>query len=51
MFESVERARKAVAAFRVEGPESNLPFCAEPLEHPEFIDGNHDTELVSRMRA
>ncbi|SNT63585.1 acetyl-CoA carboxylase, biotin carboxylase subunit [Streptosporangium subroseum] len=51
MSESVERARKAVAGFRMEAPENNLPFCAEPLEHPEFIDGNYDTEPVSRTRA
>lgn len=40
-----------MAGFQVEGPKDNLPFCAELLEHPEFIDGNYDTELVSRMRA
>jgi acetyl-CoA carboxylase biotin carboxylase subunit len=49
--ETLERARKAVAGFQVEGPKNNLPFCAELLEHPEFIDGSYDTELVSRMRA
>jgi acetyl-CoA carboxylase biotin carboxylase subunit len=49
--EALERARKAVAGFQVEGPKNNLPFCAELLENPEFADGNYDTGLVSRMRA
>ncbi|MEU1734888.1 biotin carboxylase N-terminal domain-containing protein [Streptosporangium sp. NPDC020145] len=49
--EALERARGAVADFKVEGPKNNLPFCAELLEHPEFVDGSYDTGLVSRMRA
>ncbi|MFC4061421.1 acetyl/propionyl/methylcrotonyl-CoA carboxylase subunit alpha [Planomonospora corallina] len=49
--EALERARKAVAGFQVEGPKNNLPFCAELLEHPEFAAGDYDTGLVSRMRA
>ncbi|WP_344057080.1 acetyl-CoA carboxylase biotin carboxylase subunit [Sphaerisporangium rubeum] len=49
--EALARARAAVAAFRVEGPKNNLPFCAELLEHPEFVTGDYDTGLVSRMRA
>ncbi|GAA2903026.1 biotin carboxylase N-terminal domain-containing protein [Streptosporangium fragile] len=49
--EALRRAREAVAGFRVEGPKNNLPFCAELLDRPEFVDGNYDTGLVSRMRA
>ncbi|GAA3158246.1 biotin carboxylase N-terminal domain-containing protein [Planomonospora alba] len=49
--EALERARKAVAGFQIEGPKHNLPFCAELLEHPEFVAGDYDTGLVSRMRA
>ncbi|MEW9532011.1 acetyl/propionyl/methylcrotonyl-CoA carboxylase subunit alpha [Microbispora sp. NPDC049125] len=48
--EALARARAAVAAFRVEGPKNNLPFCAELLDHPEFVSGDYDTGLVSRMR-
>ncbi|GIH52241.1 hypothetical protein Mro03_74200 [Microbispora rosea subsp. rosea] len=48
--EALERGREAVAAFRIEGPKHNLPFCAELLDHPEFVSGNYDTGLVSRMR-
>ncbi|GII61823.1 hypothetical protein Skr01_19080 [Sphaerisporangium krabiense] len=49
--EALDRARAAVAAFRVEGPKSNLAFCAELLDNAEFAAGDYDTGLVARMRA
>ena len=48
--QALERARTAVAAFRIEGPKSNLPFFAELLDNPEFVSGEYDTGIVSRMR-
>ncbi|MCT9931236.1 ATP-grasp domain-containing protein [Planotetraspora sp. A-T 1434] len=48
--EALGLARTAVAAFRVEGPKNNLPFCAELLDNPEFMTGDYDTGLVSKMR-
>ena len=32
------------------GPKTNLPFFAELLDNPEFVSGDYDTGLVSRMR-
>ncbi len=49
--QALERARAAVAAFRVEGPKCNLPFFAELLVHPEFVSGDYDTGIVGRMRG
>jgi acetyl-CoA carboxylase biotin carboxylase subunit len=49
--EALDRARTAVAAFRVEGPKCNLPFFAELLVHPEFVSGDYDTGIVARMRG
>ncbi|MBB5774532.1 acetyl-CoA carboxylase biotin carboxylase subunit [Nonomuraea jabiensis] len=49
--DALEKARKAVDAFVVEGPKNNLPFCAELLENAEFVTGVYDTGLVGRMRA
>jgi acetyl-CoA carboxylase biotin carboxylase subunit len=46
----LERAREAVAAFDIAGPKTNLPFHAELLASPEFISGDYDTSLVSRLR-
>ena len=48
--QALDRARAAVAAFRVEGPKTNLTFHAELLDNPSFISGDYDTALVSRMR-
>ena len=49
--QALERARAAVAVFRVEGPKCNLPFFAELLDNPEFVSGRYDTGIVGRMRA
>ena len=49
--QALERARAAVASFRVEGPRCNLPFFTELLDRPEFVSGHYDTGLVARMRA
>ncbi|MGY3515477.1 acetyl-CoA carboxylase biotin carboxylase subunit [Micromonospora sp. PTRAS2] len=48
--EAIGRARAAVAAFEVAGPKCNLPFFAELLENEEFLSGDYDTGIVSRMR-
>jgi acetyl-CoA carboxylase, biotin carboxylase subunit len=47
---ALARARKAVAAFRIEGPKTNLAFHAELLDRPEFVSGDYDTSLIGRMR-
>jgi len=49
--EALARAREAVAAFRISGPKTNLPFHAELLANGEFVSGAYDTGLVDRMRA
>jgi acetyl-CoA carboxylase biotin carboxylase subunit len=48
--EAILRARAAVAGFEVVGPKCNLPFFAELLDNAEFISGDYDTGIVSRMR-
>jgi len=47
---ALERARKAVAGFAIAGPKTNLAFHAELLDNPEFVSGDYDTSLMSRMR-
>ena len=49
--QTLERARTAVAAFRVTGPRCNLPFFAELLDDQRFRSGQYDTGLVGLMRA
>jgi acetyl-CoA carboxylase biotin carboxylase subunit len=48
--QALERARAAVAAFRVGGLKTNLEFHADLLESAEFASGAYDTSLVSRLR-
>ncbi|MEH0829584.1 MULTISPECIES: acetyl-CoA carboxylase biotin carboxylase subunit [unclassified Micromonospora] len=48
--EAIQRARAAVAQFEIVGPKCNLPFFAELLENEEFLSGDYDTGIVSRMR-
>ena len=48
--QALERAREAVAAFRITGPKTNLAFHADLLTSPEFVSGDYDTSLVSKLR-
>jgi len=48
--QALERARHAVAAFRIAGPKTNLAFHADLLASPEFVSGDYDTSLVSKLR-
>ena len=48
--QALDRAREAVAAFRIVGPKTNLPFHADLLASPEFSTGHYDTSLVSKLR-
>jgi len=48
--EALARARDAVAAFKIAGPRTNLPFHADLLASAEFVSGGYDTSLVSRLR-
>ena len=48
--QALDRARQAVAAFRIAGPKTNLAFHADLLTSPEFVSGDYDTSLVSKLR-
>jgi acetyl-CoA carboxylase, biotin carboxylase subunit len=49
--QALERARAAVADFRIAGPKTNLAFFTELLAEPDFVSGSYDTGLVERMRS
>jgi acetyl-CoA carboxylase biotin carboxylase subunit len=49
--QALARARDAVAAFTVTGPKNNLPFHAELLVSPDFVSGDYDTSLISKLRS
>jgi acetyl-CoA carboxylase biotin carboxylase subunit len=48
--QALARAGLAVAAFRIAGPKTNLPFHADLLASTEFTSGSYDTSLVSKLR-
>jgi acetyl-CoA carboxylase biotin carboxylase subunit len=48
--QALQRARQAIAAFRVAGPKTNLLFHADLLASAEFTSGRYDTSLVSKLR-
>ncbi|MEV0567338.1 biotin carboxylase N-terminal domain-containing protein [Dactylosporangium sp. NPDC050588] len=48
--DALAKLRAAVAGFEVVGPKVNLPFFAELLDNAEFLSGDYDTGIVSRMR-
>jgi len=47
---ALARMREAVAAFRIAGPKTNLAFHADLLASQEFVSGDYDTSLVSKLR-
>jgi acetyl-CoA carboxylase, biotin carboxylase subunit len=49
--QALDRARAAVAGFRIEGLKTNLPFHAELLASPEYTSGAYDTSVIDRLRA
>ncbi len=49
--DALAKARVAVDEFTVVGPKNNLPFFAELLDNDEFVRGDYDTGLISRMRG
>ncbi|GAA0732214.1 biotin carboxylase [Dactylosporangium roseum] len=48
--DALAKLRTAVAGFEIAGPKVNLPFFAELLDNDEFVSGDYDTAIVSRMR-
>jgi acetyl-CoA carboxylase biotin carboxylase subunit len=47
---ALRRARQALDDFEIAGPKHNLPFFAELLTNPEFVAGDYNTSIVTRMR-
>ena len=43
---AVERARRAVAEFRIRGVSTNIPFLQAVLDDPDFVAGNVTTSFI-----
>jgi acetyl-CoA carboxylase biotin carboxylase subunit len=48
---ALNKAREAIADFKVEDVQTNLPFLARVLNDVEFGSGSYDTGLVARLQA
>jgi acetyl-CoA carboxylase biotin carboxylase subunit len=48
--QALDRARGAVAGFRISGLKTNLAFHAELLDSGEFSSGRYDTSVIARLR-
>jgi acetyl-CoA carboxylase biotin carboxylase subunit len=49
--EAIERMRRALTHFSIEGVGTTLPFLRFALSHPDFVAGRVSTTLVDRMIA
>jgi acetyl-CoA carboxylase biotin carboxylase subunit len=50
-LEAIERMRRALEHFSIEGVETTLPFLRFALTQPDFVAGRVSTTLVDRMIA
>ena len=48
---AIALAIRAVAEFKIEGVQTNLPFLARLLVDPQFVAGKYDTSLISVMSS
>jgi acetyl-CoA carboxylase, biotin carboxylase subunit len=48
--QALDRARRAVAAFTISGPKTNLAFHEELLASAPFVSGDYDTSLITKLR-
>jgi acetyl-CoA carboxylase biotin carboxylase subunit len=46
--EAIERAREALSSYHITGVKSNIPLHQKILEHPGFLQGNYDVQLLSK---
>lgn len=46
--EAIERSKRALREFIVEGIKTTIPFHLRILEHPEFLKGTYTTSLVDK---
>lgn len=44
--DAIEKLKKAISDYKIEGVETTLDFGTFVLNHPDFISGNYDTKFV-----
>lgn len=46
--DAIEKMKRAIDEYTIEGVETTLPFCRFVMEHPAFVSGNFDTHFVEK---
>jgi len=47
--EAIERMRRALVEYRVDGIETTIPFFRFIMDHPDFRSANFDTGFIDRV--
>ncbi len=47
--QAIERMKRAISNYVIEGVATTLPFGAQVMLHPDFVDGNYATDFVDRL--
>ena len=47
--ECMQRARRALYEYRIEGISTTIPFHQRVLDNEQFVAGDYDTHLVAQM--
>lgn len=48
---AIQRMKRALAEFKIEGIKTTIPFQQEIIDHPDFINGNYGIEWVTDYLA
>jgi acetyl-CoA carboxylase biotin carboxylase subunit len=48
---AIERMKRALDEYVIEGIKTNIPFLKRVLAHPGFIAGKYDTRIVDQILA
>ena len=46
--EAIERMKRALREYKINGVKTTIPFCETVLFHPEFINGKYDINFVAK---
>ena len=47
--QAIERMKRAISNYVIEGVATTLPFGAQVMLHPDFVDGNYATDFVEHL--
>ncbi len=46
--EAIEKMKRALREYKINGVKTTIPFCEIVLFHPEFVNGNYDINFVAK---